>query len=144
MPRCARSNLPILTHLHPSFGHEQAIRVYQASLLLPSVISPSYRASQWVRGVQGPPPMTCRLCKPLSVHFLPKPYSSGIESRNKQKEHERKQRPKSRTSQTKAEYLQIISQTRQTKAKSPQKESPKPTFCSFSAFWPPIEQKYAA
>ena len=55
LPRCARLDLPILTHLHPSFGHEQAIRVYQASLLLPSVISPPYRAFRWVRGVQGPP-----------------------------------------------------------------------------------------
>ena len=55
LPRCARSDLPILTHLHPSFGHEQAIRVYQASLLLPFVISPPYRAFRWVRGVQGPP-----------------------------------------------------------------------------------------
>ena len=55
LPRCARSDLPILTHLHPSFDHEQAMRVYQASLLLPSVISPPYRAFRWVRGVQEPP-----------------------------------------------------------------------------------------
>ena len=55
LPRCARSDLPIMTHLHPSFGHEQAMRVYSASLLLPSVISPPYRAFRWVRGVQGPP-----------------------------------------------------------------------------------------
>ena len=55
LPRCARSDLPIMTHLHPSFGHEQAMRVYSASLLLPSVISPPYRAFRWVRGVKGPP-----------------------------------------------------------------------------------------
>ena len=54
LPRSARSDLPILTHLHPSFCHEQAMRVYQASLLLPSVISPSYRASRWVRGSRDP------------------------------------------------------------------------------------------
>ena len=61
LPRCARPDLPILTHLHPSFGHEQAMRVYQASLLLPSVISPPYRAFRWVRGVQGPPQNSPRL-----------------------------------------------------------------------------------
>jgi hypothetical protein len=55
LPRCARSDLPVLTYLPPSFGHEQAMRVYQASLLLPSVISPPYRAFRWVTGVQGPP-----------------------------------------------------------------------------------------
>jgi hypothetical protein len=55
LPRCTRSDLPILTQLHPSFGHEQAMRVYQASLLLPPVISTPYRAFRWVRGVQGPP-----------------------------------------------------------------------------------------
>ena len=61
LPRCARSDLPILTHLHPSFGHKHAMRVCQASLLLPSVISPAYRAFQWVRGVQGPPQNSPRL-----------------------------------------------------------------------------------
>jgi hypothetical protein len=55
LPRCARSDLPILTHVHPSFGHEQAMRVYQASLLLPSIISPPYQAFRWVKGVQEPP-----------------------------------------------------------------------------------------
>jgi hypothetical protein len=40
------------------------MRVYQTSLLLPSVISPSYRAFRWVRGVQGSPPMTCRVTPP--------------------------------------------------------------------------------
>jgi hypothetical protein len=50
LPGCARSDLQVLTHQHPSFGHEQTMRVYQASLLLSSVISLSYRAFRWVRG----------------------------------------------------------------------------------------------
>jgi hypothetical protein len=64
LPRCARSDLRILTHLHPSFGHEQTMRVYQASLLLPSVISPPYRAFRWVTGVRlkQPSSQTPRYC----------------------------------------------------------------------------------
>jgi hypothetical protein len=58
-----RAQIPILTHLHPSFGHEHAMRVCQASLLLPSVISPAYRAFWWVRGVQDP----------LKTALVPKP-----------------------------------------------------------------------
>jgi hypothetical protein len=54
LPRCAPSDLPNLTHLHPSFGHEHAMRVCQASPLLPSVISLAYRASRWVRAQGGP------------------------------------------------------------------------------------------
>jgi hypothetical protein len=51
LPRCTRSDLPILTHLHPSFGHEQAMRVYQALIPTAAIWHKSTIPSvSWVRG----------------------------------------------------------------------------------------------
>jgi hypothetical protein len=63
---CVRSDFPILTHLHPSFGHGQAMRVYQASLLFPSVMHNKVHHTERFGGSGGSR-------DPLKTALVPKP-----------------------------------------------------------------------